>query len=310
MATLTLPPGYTKAEWEPIVRKGRKLIKQKSSIQFALGDLVIDSLVGHSRGHGEVAQVIELLAHQIGINAATLRNHYAVASQWPKEKRRADVCYSVHRELSYVRSRYILIRKDPYDPISKENRWTENEAQKVANHAFDTPSNKDERLARTRRLLHSDEDAAEVVKEMITRPEVRGRVVADRRSRNLLREAQYEHWQQVDHEIEAEAELAPTEDAGEVEEVAEETAAPAVDYKEAPLEILRLIGSFASFFVSLQRIIPEIHAQDYNEETKAAVLDNVLKARMLLDWCESAIRTGRTDMDKALASLLEDEEGE
>ncbi|MFJ6136929.1 DUF6192 family protein [Kitasatospora sp. NPDC092286] len=309
MATLTLPTGYTNAEWEPIVRKGRKLVKQRSSIQFDLGDLVINALVGHPRGHGEVGQVIELLAHQIGVNEATLRRYYSVASQWPEEKRRPDVCFTVHEELARVRSRFILIRKDPYDPFSKENRWTVNEAQRIGRTMPLTPTNSEERLAKTRRLLHSDEDAAEAVKEMIARPEVRSRVVADPHSRNMLREAQREHWRQVDREIEAEEDLASVEEAEEVEEVVEETALPGVG-REAPLEILRLIGSFASFFVSLQRIIPEIHAQDYNEDTKAAVLDNVHKARMLLDWCESAITTGRTDMDKALASLLKDEEGE
>lgn len=82
--------------------------------------------------------------------------------------------------------------------------------------------------------------------------------------------------------MEAEAELAAAEDAAEIEEAAEETSAPVVG-KEEPLGILRLIGAFASFFVSLQRIIPEVRAQDYNEDTKAAVLDNVTKARMLLD---------------------------
>ncbi|MFB7598356.1 DUF6192 family protein [Streptomyces sp. NPDC056160] len=305
---MMLPDGYTKAEWQPIVRKGRKLVKGHSSFHFALGDLVIEALAGHPRGHGEVAQVIEILGHQIGIPAITLRHYYQIAMQWPEAKRRSDVCWTVHERLAYVRSRYVLIKKDPYDPISKENHWTVNEAEKVANRNFDTPSNKEERLARTRRLLHSDEDAAEVVKEAITRPEVRRRVVADQRARHLIREAQYEHWRQVDRETEAEAELAPAEDAAEIEEVAEETSAPVVG-KEAPLEILRLIGAFASFFVSLQRIIPEIHAQDYNEDTKAAVIDNVTKARMLLDWCESAITTGRTDMDKALAKLLDNDEG-
>ncbi|MFQ6144428.1 DUF6192 family protein [Streptomyces seoulensis] len=305
---MMLPDGYTKAEWQPIVRKGRKLVKGHSSFQFALGDLVIEALTGHGRGHGEVAQVIEILGHQIGIPTITLRHYYQIARQWPEAKRRMEVCWTVHERLAYVRSRYLLIKKDPHDPISKENHWTVNEAEKVANRSFDTPSNKEERLAKTRRLLHSDEDAAEVVKEVITRPEVRRRVVADQRARHLIREAQYEHWRQVDRETEAEAELAPAEDAAEIEEV-EEASAPVVG-KEAPLEILRLIGAFASFFVSLQRIIPEIHAQDYNEDTKAAVIDNVTKARMLLDWCESAITTGRTDMDKALAKLLDNDEGE
>ncbi|MFC8717031.1 DUF6192 family protein [Kitasatospora sp. NPDC057198] len=305
---MTLPTGYTKTEWEPIVRKGRKLIKQKSSIQFALGDLVVDALTGHPRGHGEVTEVIDLLARQIGANPETLRGYYKTAIQWPADKRRDDVCFSVHDTLAYVRSRFVLIRKDPYDPVSGEYRWTVNEAEKAANRAFDTPTNREERLDRTRHLLHSDEDAAEVVKEMITRPEVRSRVVADQRARHLLRQAQYEHWQQVDRELDQEAELAPVEDAEAVEESAQETV-PAVDYQESPMEILRLIGAFASFFVSLQRIIPELHSQDYTEETKTAVLDNVNKARMLLDWCESAVTTGRTDMDTALANLLE-EEGE
>ncbi|GAA1964060.1 hypothetical protein GCM10009738_44340 [Kitasatospora viridis] len=310
MATMTHPSGYTKAEWEKYVRKGRKLISQKSGIQFALGDLVVDALEGHSRGHGEVGEVIELLAHQIGANVSTLHSYYYVAGQWPTDKRRSDVCWSVHERLAAVRSRYILIRKDPLDPITGEHRWTVNEAERIARTTPGTPTNKEERLAHTRRLLHRDEDAAAAVTELLGRPEVRSRLVSDQHARHLLREAQYEHWRQVDREMEEEAGLAPAEDAEEVEESAAETVAPALRYQESPMEILRLIGSFASFFVSLQRIIPEIHAQDYNEDTKAAVLDNVHKARMLLDWCESAITTGRTDMDKALASLLEDEEGD
>ncbi|MFJ5233158.1 hypothetical protein ACIQBJ_25090 [Kitasatospora sp. NPDC088391] len=122
MATMTLPASCTKTEWERIVRKGRKLIKQKSSIQFALGDLVIDALAGHPRGHGEVAEVIVLLARQIGANPGTLRTYYETAVQWPVGKRREDVCFSVHSTLAYVRSRFVLIRKDPFDPVSGERR--------------------------------------------------------------------------------------------------------------------------------------------------------------------------------------------
>lgn len=111
---------YTKAEWQPIVRKGRKLVKRHSSFQFALGDLVIGAISGHPRGHGEVAEVIEILGYQIGNPVATLWSYYKVAMQWPEAKRWLGVCWSVHERLAYVRSRFILIRKDPYDPISKE----------------------------------------------------------------------------------------------------------------------------------------------------------------------------------------------
>lgn len=311
MTTLTVPDGYTKAEWTKIVRRGQKLMKQKSGIQWALGDLVIEALDGHSRGHGEVNLVIKILAHQIGANPETLRGYYDVARQWPETKRREDVSFTVHRTLAYVRSRYILIRKDPYDPFTKENHWTVNEAEKVAHRAVGTPTNQEERLAHTRRLLHTDDDAAKAVTEMLGRPDVRARLASDQHARNLMREAQYEHWRQVEESAETEAELASVDDAVEVEEEFEEEASPlGVQYTEAPMEILRLIGAFASFSVSLQRIIPEVHTQDYTEETKQAVLDNVHKARMLLDWCETAIKTGRTDPDKALARLMEDEEGE
>jgi hypothetical protein len=311
VTTLTVPDGYTKTAWEKIVRRGRKLMKEKSGIQWALGDYVIESLDGHIRGHGEAAQVIKILGHQIGANPETLRTYYDVARQWPKAKRRKDVSFSVHATLAYVPSRYILIRKDPYDPFTKEHRWTVNEAQKVANRAVGTPTNQAERLAHTRRLLHTDEDAAKAVTEMLGRPDVRARLASDQHARHLMRQAQYEHWREVDEAAEAEAELASADEAAEVEEEFEEEAAPlGVRYSEAPMEILRLIGAFASFSVSLQRIIPEVHSQDYTEETKQAVLDNVHKTRMLLDWCETAITTGRTDPDKALVRLMEDEEGE
>ena len=307
MTTMTVPNGYTEAEWEKYVRRARKLISQKSGIQWKLGDLIIEALDGHGRGHGEVTQVIETLAHQIGAKPGTLRGYYQTATQWPQAKRRADVSFTVHATLAYLRNRYTLIRKDPLDPFTKEHRWTVNEAERVAQRAIDSPTNKEERLAYTRRLLHQDEDAAAAVAEMLGRPEVRSRLVADPHTRNLLRQAQYEHWQEVEDEIAEEVELQEPEEAEEAE-LAENSEPLGVSYTEAPMEILRLLGAFASFSVALQRIIPEVHSQDYSEETKEAVLDNVNKARMLLDWCETAITTGKTDMDTALARLMEDEE--
>ncbi|MDQ0305831.1 hypothetical protein J2S46_000387 [Kitasatospora herbaricolor] len=306
MTTPIIPPGYAKAEWDRYVRLGRKLVKQISGIQFALGDIVIDMLDGRDRGHGEVGEVIELFAHQIGVNADTLHTYYLVAQKWPQEKRRDDVPYTVHKELAYSPRRFAQIQRNPRDPFTGEERWTVNEAQRAAAHVPQTPTNREERLDKARRLLSSDEDAAEAVSELISRPDVRARVVSDQRNRHMLRQAQFEHWRQVDRGVEEAEDLLPADDTQETASAPEPTA-PALGYQQAPLEILQLIGTFASFFVSLQRIIPAVHSQDYTEDTKEAVLDNVTKARSFLDWCESAITTGRTDMDQALARLLEDE---
>ncbi|WP_327075643.1 DUF6192 family protein (plasmid) [Kitasatospora purpeofusca] len=305
MTTPTIPAGYTKTEWDRYVRQGRKLVKQISGIQFALGDIVVDMLDGRDRGHGEVGEVIELFAHQIGVKADTLHTYYLVAQRWPQDKRRDDVPYTVHKELAYSPRRFAQIRRNPRDPFTGEERWTVNEAARAAAHVPQTPTNREERLDKARRLLSSDEDAAEAVSELISRPDVRARVVSDQRNRHMLRQAQFEHWRQVDQGIEEAEDLVPADDTVETTSAPEPT--PGLGYQQAPLEILQLIGTFASFFVSLQRIIPAVHSQDYTEDTKEAVLDNVTKARSFLDWCESAITTGSTDMDKALARLLEDE---
>lgn len=220
MATRPLPDGYTKPTMAAHRRQGSEAVQIRSGLQFALGGLVIEALTGSPRGHGEVGLAIEILADRIGVSASTLRKYYAVAMQWPEAKRRPDVCWTVHERLAYVPSRYTLIRKDPYDPISDEYRWTVNEAEKVGRAVPGTPTTPQERLAKVRRLLRSDDDAADAVKEMLARPGVRSRVIGDRRTRQLLREAPYERG---------------------------------------------------------QRAVPKLHAQEYNEDTKPVVLDNMYK---------------------------------
>ncbi|WP_416485268.1 DUF6192 family protein [Streptomyces sp. CL12] len=307
MTTAAIPASFSKREWDRYVRRGRSLVKKISGVQFELGDLVIEMLQERGRGHGEVSEIIELFAHSIGLAPATLQKYYEVASRWPQDKRRSDVSFTVHAALAYTSRRYSKIRRDPVDPFTKERRWTVNEALRAADgdRKPHTPTNPEERLARARDLLRGEADAADAVREMLGRPDVRSRAAADQRTRHLMRQAQYEHWRQVDEAVEAEEELSGGFEE-EVEKELDETT-PTVPYDEGPIEILRLLGNFAAFFVSLQNTIPQIHAQDYTDETKEAVLDNIRKARSFLDWCESAITTGKTDMDKALARLLEDE---
>ncbi|MGA5632502.1 DUF6192 family protein [Streptomyces lydicamycinicus] len=120
-------PDHRAADWEGWVRRGQS----KSALQFQLGDLVIDVLKGHSRGHGEVTQAIEVLAHQIGISANTLRDYYQVAMHWPETKRRSDVCWTVHSILSHHPGRFEMIKAPPLDPRTGERRWTCDAAKRM-----------------------------------------------------------------------------------------------------------------------------------------------------------------------------------
>ncbi|MFE3881834.1 DUF6192 family protein [Streptomyces lydicus] len=117
-------PDHRAADWDGWVRRGHRLTQSRSALQFQLGDLVIDVLTRHSHGHGEVTQAIELLAHQIGISANTLRDYYQVAMHWPEAKRRSDVCWTVHSILSHHPDRFKMIKAPPVDPRTGERRWT------------------------------------------------------------------------------------------------------------------------------------------------------------------------------------------
>ncbi|MFE7607052.1 DUF6192 family protein [Streptomyces celluloflavus] len=117
-------PDHRSADRYEWVGRARRLTQSECALQFQLGDLVIEVLTGHFRGYGEVTQVIELFAQQIGISANTLREYYKVAMQWPEAKRRSDVCWTVHSILSHHPDRFKMIKAPPVDPRTGERRWT------------------------------------------------------------------------------------------------------------------------------------------------------------------------------------------
>lgn len=126
------PDGSTKAETAAHRRRGAEAVRIRSGLQFAVGDLLVEVLTCWPRGHGEVGRAIEEFAQRIDISASTLRKYYQVARQWPQDRRRPDVCWSVHERLAYVPDRYTLIRTDPYDPVSNDYRWTVKEAERAS----------------------------------------------------------------------------------------------------------------------------------------------------------------------------------
>lgn len=301
MSTMIIPAGLTRAKWERYVHRGRRAVGRISMGQFEVGDLVVEML-DEGGAEASLSELVNAFAHAIGLESETVRSYYTTARAWPPEKRRADVSFTVHKILASHPRRFRLIKRDPADPATKERGWNADQARRATSQMPEYPATGDERVERAQHLLRDDDEAASAVSRLIKRPEVAKRVVSDQRSRHELRKAQYEHWRQVES---GEAEPLIEDEEDLVEQAA---AVAATSPKDEEPEILILLGAFASFFVTLQRTIPRIHTQDYSKETRDAVLESVEKGRAVMDWCESAIRTGKTDMDKALMRLLDSEE--
>jgi hypothetical protein len=86
------------------VERGRALVGQESDAKWALGDLAIELFgwppgAGPGRGKESLAGAFSEYAEAIGLSDRQLRERQRVAAYWPERSRRADVSWTVHREL-------------------------------------------------------------------------------------------------------------------------------------------------------------------------------------------------------------------
>ncbi|WP_157531407.1 MULTISPECIES: DUF6192 family protein [unclassified Kitasatospora] len=302
MAVMSLPAGYTKAVWERHMRSLVKIAGPLSGHQFLAGDGIVAVVEDGDPDEVELDDVIDSTAHRMQLASETVMRYYTTALRWPEAKRAAGVGFTVHFTLSSHPQRFRVIKNPPLDPVTGEHRWSVDAARRKMTQLTRHAADSDERLERADKVLKDDDDAAAEVSRLMKREGVARKVVADPKTRHELRKAEYEHWRAVEHGEEEE------EDSGSAPGKAEKQQKKSRAVASRPrqeAEIVVLLQGFAGFFATLQKTIPEIHAQDYTPQTKAAVLEAVAKGRAVLDWCESAITTGRTGMDRDLVRLLE-----
>ncbi|MFF5315620.1 DUF6192 family protein [Streptomyces massasporeus] len=83
--------------------------------------------------------------------------------------------------------------------------------------------------------------------------------------------------------------------------------APAVRHIERSMEFLDLVTAFHSFVAAAGRIVPSLRNHAFGDDERAIVHENVARCRATLDWVETAVDTGKVDVDDELARLLKDE---
>ncbi|MEW2388730.1 DUF6192 family protein [Streptomyces venezuelae] len=313
MVDVISPPGFKSDEWQAYVEKGRRLVKQITEAKFELGDTLTEMLDSPSRT-GEVETITRAYAEQIDANPSTLLHYRYVAKAWPVAMRRLDVSWSVHARLAAEPDRFRMIRDEPPDPINPEESvpWTEDEALRARHFMPAHPKTPVERIAKVKHILRDTDEAAEAIAQLAERTEVIDTAIEDPRFRQAVREANRQRGRKIEErasEARAFAGLSEPNPQPHPNETHPTKTTPAVDYRDTPSAVLKILGVATSFCVSMQNAVLLLQTETCDETAIAAVSESMRKVRSICDWCEHVLTTGKTDMDSALAEMLRDEGG-
>ncbi|EDY54776.1 conserved hypothetical protein [Streptomyces sviceus ATCC 29083] len=80
--------------------------------------------------------------------------------------------------------------------------------------------------------------------------------------------------------------------------------APAVRSIDRTVEFLDLVTACRYFVACAGRAVPGLRDRQLGEDERTIVHENVARVRATLDWIETAVDTGRVDVDEELARML------
>ncbi|MFE9881969.1 DUF6192 family protein [Streptomyces sp. NPDC005784] len=139
-------------------------------------------------------------------------------------------------------------------------------------------------------LTRDDTVAATVTTGLLRRPDVAFRAMSDDTARHQVNHAQVERGRQAREHFE---ETSPV--------------APAVKKIDRTVEFLDLITACHAFVAAAGRVVPAMRDRQLGDDERVVVHENVARVRATLDWIETAVDTGKVDVDGELARLLQGE---
>ncbi|WP_107113536.1 DUF6192 family protein [Kitasatospora sp. MBT66] len=139
-------------------------------------------------------------------------------------------------------------------------------------------------------LTRDDRVAAEVTTGLLRRPSVAFRAMADDTARHQVNNAQNERGRQAREHFEQNSPVAP-----------------AVRGIDRSVEFLDLITACHAFVAASGRVVPGLRDRQLSDDERVIVHENVARVRATLDWIETAVDTGKVDVDGELARLLQGE---
>lgn len=182
----------SRQRYEQIVAELRDVVQQQARGQFLIGDraLEIEPMRPHGGQHeaapGEelltVRESLFMLAEDIGLSYAAVEGRRWAASRWPKDRRREDASYTVHRILAHIEDedeRFEAITSPPVDERTGQHRWTPDQAKRRVGHQVAKPVSPQEKINAIHTLARDEEVASKVTTDMLHRPQVAFRAMTD-----------------------------------------------------------------------------------------------------------------------------------
>ncbi|MFI5766694.1 DUF6192 family protein [Streptomyces sp. NPDC051563] len=351
--------------YEQIVAELREVVEQQSRGSFVIGDRALEIEPMREVGGGTagertpvVRDSLTRLAEDIGLSFSAVKNARSTASRWPREHRRPDVSFKVHRLLAQIEDEDERFTAICNPPVGK-TRWTADEASRRVGNRVEYPISPEEKASAIYDLARDEQVAAAVTTELLRRPAVAAQVSAEDKIRaveeltrdegvaaavttgllkrpavtaqvsredrvrvveeltrdesvatevttGLLRRPDVAFKAMSDDRARHEVNHAQVERGRQAREHFERTSpvAPAVRHIERTMEFMDLVTACHSFVAAAGRAVPGLRDRHLGEDEKTIVHENVARVRATLDWIETAVDTGKVDVDGELARLL------
>lgn len=262
------------------------------------------------------------LAEDIGLAYRTVDGARWTASRWPKDRRQSGVSFTVHKIFASVAGedeRFELITSPP----PGKARWTPDEANRRVGRQVVKPVSPQEKITAIHALAQDEDVAAVVTGDLLRRPAVASQVKAEDKVRvveeltrdegvaaavttGLLRRPDVAFKAMSDDTARHQVNHAQVKRGQQAREHFEDTSpvAPAVSSIDRRVEFLDLVTACHSFVGAAGRAVPGLRDRQLGEDERTIVHENVAKVRATLDWIETAVDTGRVDVDVELARML------
>lgn len=303
--------------------------------------------VGGSASHSEalfgVNASLQVYADDIGLSLKTVLHYRFTSSRWPADQRHDGIPHKIHAVLANIADdaeRFAAIGEVPLDEATGLRRWTTDLAKKRAGHRPERPGTVQEKVERIHDLAVDEDVAVNATRDVLRRPAVAARLLEDTDVRRTLIDAQKpEHRVEAVHSL-VKDDVAAAKLASDVlrrPEVAarvaaddsarlavnraqaersrqqaeafrhESPVAPAIRQIERTEDFVDLLGSIHRFVREASQAVPKLRGREWSGDEREVLLNNVGRARAVLDWLETAVSTGRVDMDEELARMLRGE---
>ncbi|MFD4177203.1 DUF6192 family protein [Streptomyces anulatus] len=325
----------SQSRYEQIVAELREVVEQQTQGSFTIGDRALEIEPMRERGGGQqvapgqelftVSETLHRLAEDIGLAYRTVEKARWTASRWPKDKRQKGVSFRVHRVLAQIpdeAERFATITKPP----AGKTRWTGDEANRRVGRQVERPASPQEKITAIHHLARDEDVAAVVTTDFLKRPQVAAKVSSEEKVRvveeftrdegvataaatSLLRRPDVAFKAMSDDTARFQVNSAQAERSRQALDHFERMnpVAPAVRNIDRTVEFLDLVTAFHAFVAAAGRTVPGLRDRQLSEDERTIVHQNVAKVKATLDWIETAVDTGKVDMDDELAAILRGE---